>query len=110
MLRMIEDMTGPSELELMLYERHHVIGFDEIGPLTARQAEGMSSWEDYCERMVAEFDAQEAAGGRTICPDCGERSVVHATVLTYGTGAAGSEYSGLATCERTGCGYRDLAG
>jgi hypothetical protein len=61
-------------------------------------------FNEECER---EYDAARAAGGRTICPACGQRSVVHSTVCTYGIpGHAGSEFSDYGRCEN--CDHAEL--
>lgn len=63
----------------------------------------------YCEESEREYEAQMAAGGREICPDCGERSVVSDTVLTYGVRSnPNSEYSVYRRCERDTCDYSAL--
>lgn len=81
--------------------------FLPMGPLTRDQQESMEAYERYCEEMNAEYEAQDAAGGRTICPSCGQRSVTHRSVITLGhEGHPGSEYSDLAECES--CDYKEL--
>jgi predicted nucleic-acid-binding Zn-ribbon protein len=62
----------------------------------------------YEEDMEREFEAQEAAGDRTVCPKCGERSVVDGLVATLGGGLPGSEYSVYYKCERDDCDYEEL--
>jgi hypothetical protein len=66
----------------------------------------------YDEAMIeaeAEYHAREAAGGRTICPECGQRSVVHHDTITLGyAGHPGAEHSDYAKCERDGCDYAAL--
>jgi hypothetical protein len=69
--------------------------------------EALVAEREYYEAMAADFEAEQAAGGRTICPQCGNRSVTHRTVVTLGyEGHPGAEYSDLASCER--CDYREL--
>lgn len=102
----LSNVPEPTDLELMLYERKYITGLGVVGPLTMKQAIKEAEYERWESEQLAEYEAQEAAGGRTVCPDCGERSVLSRSVLTYGTGAPGSEYSGLYECER--CDYRDL--
>jgi C4-type Zn-finger protein len=60
--------------------------------------------------MEAEEKARVEAGGRTICPGCGERSVVSGVAKTIGVpgrGHPGDEYSATYSCEN--CDYRDMA-
>jgi predicted nucleic-acid-binding Zn-ribbon protein len=57
--------------------------------------------------MEREYEAEQAAGGRTVCPNCGNRSVTHRSVITLGyEGHPGAEYSDFAKCER--CDYAEL--
>jgi len=94
------------ELYLAIMDRLNlsVCGF---GPLTREEQEIVDAYERYNEECEAEYEAQQAAGGRTICPNCGERSVKHRSVITLGyAGHPGAEYSNLAECER--CNYREL--
>jgi hypothetical protein len=61
-------------------------------------------WEEEIER---EEEARMRAGGRTVCPVCGKRAVVHQTVCTYGyTGHPGADYSDYGKCEN--CGHEEL--
>ena len=60
------------------------------------------------EESMREYEAQEKAGGRTICPRCGERSVRDSLVATLGGGLPGSEYSVYYKCERDECDYAEL--
>jgi hypothetical protein len=88
--------------------RYHVTGFGEIGPLTKEQAELEDAYEAYLE----EIKAQDAAGGRTICPQCGRRTVTHTTVTTLGyRGHPGEERSDFARCmsPEKDCDWADLA-
>lgn len=78
-----------------------------IGPLTLEQHDEEESYDRYCEEQEAEYRAQQAAGGRTICPQCGERSVTHRGVVTLGyRGHPGAEESTLSQCGN--CDYTDL--
>lgn len=61
----------------------------------------------YYEAMEREEDARVAAGGREICPDCGERAVKSQDVCTLGyPGHPGAEFSVYRTCEN--CDYKEL--
>jgi hypothetical protein len=67
------------------------------------------SYERHCEEALAEFEAQQAAGGRTVCPSCSHRSVVHHDVITLGyAGHPGAEHSDYGKCEREECGHAEL--
>jgi hypothetical protein len=102
--------TEPTDLELALWERDANLGWGFAGPLTREQAEAEAAYERYCIEREEEHEAQERAGGRTICPACGNRSVRHSSVCTLGyPGHPGAEFSGYARCETPGCGYADLA-
>jgi hypothetical protein len=99
-------VTEPSEFELAIHDRLHM-GLPPVGPLTAEQTESVAAYERYCEESEVEYEAQQAAGGRTICEACGERAVTHRTVCTYGyAGHPGADYSDLGTCEK--CGHHEL--
>lgn len=100
-------MIEPTELEWAIMDRtNHAL--PAVGPLTAEQQQQLDAYERYQDESAAEYEAEQAAGGRTICDQCGERSVVHRTVCTLGyVGHPGADYSDLATCER--CGWEDLA-
>lgn len=79
-----------------------------FGPLTKVEQATVDAYEAHMIEAEEEHRAQEAAGGRTICPQCGQRSVVHGTAVTLGyAGHPGAEYSGTEQCER--CDYKDLA-
>lgn len=94
------------ELEYLMANRI-LLGVVACGPLTADENEAVESYENYCQESEAEYLASEAAGGRTVCPKCGERSVTHKTVCTYGyEGHPGADYSDLAKCER--CDYMEV--
>lgn len=100
----------PTALDIALWERHAVLGWPFVGPLTREQAEAEARYEAYMAESEAEHEAQLRADGRTICPRCGRRSVKHSTVCTLGRpGHPGAEMSGFAKCETPGCGYEDLA-
>lgn len=96
----------PSELDLAILDRLQM-GFPPIGPLTREQQENEDSYLRYHEEMEAEYQAQQAAGGRTICPSCGQRAVKHSSVVTLGyAGHPGAEYSDYGHCEN--CGHKEL--
>lgn len=98
-----DDMT---ELDWMMLDRQQH-GLVPVGPLTADQQESMDAYDRYNEEQFAEHEAQEAAGGRTICEECGLRLVVHRTVCTYGyPGHPGADYSDYGRCE--GCGHEEF--
>ena len=89
-------------------ERHHAIGFGYIGPLTHQQAASWSSWERYQAECQAEYKARMEAGGKSVCPECKQRTVKHRDVCTIGyPGHPGAEWSDFSEC--TSCGWRDLA-
>lgn len=96
----------PSDLEYAIAERV-MLNVCPFGPLTLDEHESVRAYEQHHEESEAEYEAQHRARGRTICPQCGERSVTHRSVLTYGHAShPESEYSDLASCER--CDYRAL--
>lgn len=98
--------SEPTDLELAIYDRLQM-RFPAIGPLTREQQEEEAAYERYCEESAAEYEAQEAAGGRTICPACGERAVTHRSVITLGyAGHPGTEYSNLSDCGN--CGHKEI--
>lgn len=98
----------PTDLDLAILDRLQM-RLPAIGPLTLDQQESVEAYERYCEEMAAEYEAQEAAGGRTICPECGNRSVKHRSVVTLGyAGHPGAEWSDLAECERDECAYVEI--
>lgn len=93
-------MTEPTELDYAIADRG-MMGLPLIGPLTRSQQVSVEAYEQYQEEAASEYEAQERAGGRTICPDCGERSVKHRAVYTLGyAGHPGAEQSDFAKCER----------
>ena len=107
---MTTDPYEPTELELALYDRMATLGWGYVGPLTQEQAAALASYEAYQAESEAEYEAQQRAGGRTVCPQCGNRSVKHSTVCTLGyPGHPGAEMSGYAQCLTDGCDYADLA-
>ena len=96
----------PTELEMGMWERRSQ-GLVSIGPLTQADQDGVDKYEAYCVEQDAEYAAREAAGGRRICPKCGNRSVTSSSVLTYGVASnPNSEYSEYYQCER--CDYKEL--
>lgn len=98
----------PSELELAILDRMQM-GLPAVGPLTQADQEGVDRYEQYMDKLEEEYQAARAAGGRTVCPQCGKRSVKHSTVCTYGRpGVEGSDYSDYGKCEN--CGHKELAG
>jgi UDP-N-acetylmuramyl tripeptide synthase len=101
-------MNEPTVLELLLWNRKNLTGFGEIGPLTRDQTDAEQSFEAYMEECSREHEAQLAAGGRMICPKCGERAMRDRTVCTYGyPGHPGADYSALYECDN--CDYKDMA-
>lgn len=63
----------------------------------------------YHEASFKEHQEAMAAGGRTICPQCGQRSVKDDTVCTYGySGHPGADYSAFYECENENCDYKSL--
>ena len=99
-------MYEPTDLDIAIAERG-MLGVCQFGPLTRDEHEAVKAYERHMHDSEAEYEAQQAAGGRIVCPNCGERSVKHRSVLTYGHAAhPEAEYSVLAECER--CDYREL--
>lgn len=99
-------MFEPTDLELRMHERL-CIGLVTFGPLTATEQDKKDSYYQYCAEAEAEEQARIAAGGRTICPTCGERSVKSSAVIMLGyAGHPGAEYSTMYECER--CDYREI--
>jgi hypothetical protein len=99
-------MQEPSDLELAIVDRIQ-LNVCPFGPLTLEQHEAVESYEQYMQESYAEHLAEEAAGGRTICQQCGNRSVTHRSVVTLGyAGHPGAEYSDLGSCEE--CGFVEL--
>jgi hypothetical protein len=87
----------------------HMLGVVEIGPLTMIEQEKVSAYEQHMIEQEKEHEAQDAAGGRTICPACGNRSVTHRGVYTLGwEGHPGAEMSDFAKCETPTCGYAEV--
>ena len=99
-------MIEPTDIQLAIMERGS-LGLTLFGPLTQAEAEREASYVKYMEESQAEEDARVKAGGRSVCPECGERAVVSSTVLTYGHAAhPEAEYSVLLKCEN--CGWTEL--
>lgn len=98
----------PSDLDWAVADRLGM-GLPAIGPLTLKETEGVAAYEQYMEESAREYEEQERAGGRTICPKCGNRSVKHSTVCTYGyPGHPGADYSDYGVCETEGCDHKEL--
>lgn len=96
----------PSDLDWAITARV-MMGHPAIGPLTSAQQDEVDAYEAYQEESALEYEAQQAAGGRTICPQCGNRSVKHRAVCTLGyPGHPGAEFSDFASCER--CDYMEV--
>lgn len=99
-------MYEPSDLDYAIAARG-MLNVCLFGPLTLAEQESVESYERHMEEAALEHEAEQAAGGRSICPECGNRSVTHRSVLTLGyVGHPGSEYSSLAECEN--CDYREI--
>lgn len=98
---------NPHDLDLAILDRRH-LGVCAYGPLTRDEHDAEVAYERYCDEASAEYDAMRAAGGRTICPQCGRRTVKHGTAVTLGyEGHPGAEHSSTEECES--CDYKDLA-
>lgn len=94
------------ELELAIAARC-MLNLVPFGPLTADEADAEERYLRYCEERETDYQEELAAGGRTVCPQCGHRSVTHRSVVTYGyEGHPGADYSDLASCER--CDYKEI--
>ena len=101
-------MYEPTDLEWAIADRL-MMALPAIGPLTLAQHEGVLAYERYHEEMEEEERLRETAGGRTVCPDCGHRSVRHRLVYTLGyAGHPGAEQSDYVACERSECSYADV--
>jgi len=104
--------SGPSDIlraeaivKLARKQRREVRIVDAFGRVYDAEAE--AAYEQHCIESEREYEAQLAAGGRTICPQCNERSVTHRSVVTLGyAGHPGAEFSDLAECER--CDYKEI--
>jgi hypothetical protein len=105
----LDDMT---DLDWALMERYNVIGWGFIGPLTKDQQDGVDSYEEYMVEVEREFDAQDKAGGREICPGCGWRTLkFQGDVCTYGVPSnPNSEYTSLSVCEDLRCRWDSITG
>lgn len=98
--------VGLAELAWAMADRAQ-LGHPPVGPLTLQQAGELDAYDAYHAEMEAEYEAEQAAGGRTVCPQCGERKVRHRSVVTLGyEGHPGAEYSDLAECEN--CNWKEL--
>ena len=98
--------TEPTDLEYAMWDRQSH-GLVAVGPLTQEDQERQDAYDSWCEEQGREDEALDAAGGRTICPQCGNRSVTHRSVVTLGyAGHPGAEYSDLAECES--CDYKEV--
>lgn len=94
------------DLESAMAERG-MMNHPLIGPLTLEQTEQVEAYERFQEEEALEYEAREAAGGRTICPLCGKRTVKHRSVYTLGyEGHPGAEQSDFANCEN--CPYQAI--
>lgn len=75
--------------------------------MTVTDQERQDAYDAHCLAQEQDYAEEQAAGGRTICPQCGKRSVTHRSVVTLGyAGHPGAEYSDLAKCES--CDYREV--
>jgi ribosomal protein L32 len=98
-------MYEPTDLEWAIASRG-MMALPAIGPLTLEQEKGVEAYDRYHEEQEEEYRLQEAAGGRTVCPGCGHRSVRHRLVYTLGyAGHPGAEQSDYEACERDECSY-----
>lgn len=83
------------------------LGVTGFGPLTQDEQSRVDAYEKHMAEEDAEYEARRLAGGRMVCPKCGNRSVKERAVLTYGTpNNVNSEYSMLTECEK--CDYSAL--
>ena len=95
-----------TEFEIMQLERV-AQGQPPVGPLTRAQHEDELAYAQYMAESLAEYEARDAAGGRTICDRCGERKMVWRSVCTLGyPGHPGAEMSEYGKCEN--CGQEEL--
>ena len=99
-------MQEPTDLEYAMWDRQSH-GLVAIGPLMREDQERQDAYDAYCLAQEQDYAEEQAAGGRTICPQCGKRSVTHRSVVTLGyAGHPGAEYSDLAKCES--CDYKEV--
>jgi len=105
---MTTEIREPTDWEIAVWDRE---GQNlPIGPLTLEQHESEVAFAAYREEEQREYEEQMRLGGRTICPECHNRSVKHSTVCTLGyPGHPGADYSDYGKCETEGCNYKDLA-
>lgn len=107
-LEALTPQLEPTEWDFALIGRK-AQGLPPVGPLTRAQHKSELAYEAWCEECAAENEARSKAGGRTICPECGNRSVKHQTVCTYGRpGVEGSDFSDYGKCETPGCGHTEM--
>jgi hypothetical protein len=95
----MERMGTISDMEVAMWDREQ-LGLHTYGPLTREEAEKEAKYEAFMQEEADEYDAREAAGGRTVCPACGNRTVTHTSVCTLGyPGHPGAEFSDFERCE-----------
>jgi hypothetical protein len=102
------NMYEPTDLDLYMMERAS-LRVCVFGPLTRDEHEMIERYEAHMEAEERENDAYMAAGRRSICPKCGERSVRDSAVVTLGyAGHPGAEWSQMYECENSNCDYKDM--
>lgn len=72
--------SEPSDLDIALIERHGLLGFGAVGPLTKEQHERIEAYEQYCAEAEAEHELELKHGGRERCPECNEFAVTRHVV------------------------------
>lgn len=105
--RLDEDQS--MDMWLFLQEQHNITGYGGYRPLTERQHEDMLAYEVWLIAQDVEYAEFLAAGRRSVCPSCGERSVIESIVITYGhASGAWCERSTLYRCESESCKWNSL--
>jgi DNA-directed RNA polymerase subunit M/transcription elongation factor TFIIS len=94
------DEDQSMEMWLFLQEQHNITGYGGYRPLTERQHEDMLAYDVWLLSQDVEHALWLAAGCRSVCPKCEQRSVTTSTVITYGHArSAHSECSTFYRCE-----------
>ena len=70
----------PSALEVALNERHFLISWPYVGPLTREQTDAVDAYERYCDEREREHELEQQHGGRTRCAACDQFAVRHFVV------------------------------